>query len=708
MAKSDPKHPIFYHRVIFPSVLFIFLFLLTLPVISFSQWTWQNPLPQGNNLDGVQFVDSNTAFAVGNSGTIIKTTDKGVTWTEQNSDAYQDLSGVYFVNPQVGYVVGTDNSVNYGYIFKTTNGGSSWTQLPVVFGDQANCVWFTGENTGYVGTWAHLYKTTDRGENWQILTGFQCYCTCLSLFFTDSLTGYVTIPGQIYKTTDAGNSWTLSYNDPTGPAIISLYFTSSQNGFATGADGNRGTIYKTTDAGLTWNRIIVPSALQSVFFATPQTGIVLGTPFQYRTTDGGNSWQPQTPPINNFLISGSFADSLSGLIVGHGGTTAITNDGGATWNVISSSVTSNGLSSLFFVSSNLGFASGDSGTIIKTTNGGNLWQKCSTGTLNPLSDLWFTSSDVGYTCGSKGTILKTTNSGSSWYSIYSSSSSDTFVSVKFPSQNVGYVLSPSKLLKTTDAGNSWGVKASTGFYNVSMYFTTNDTGYISGLYGQIMMTPDGGNTLISLNTGVTTCIPAIYFSTKTTGFAVGYHFILKTEDRGNTWQTKYDGSIWPHYSNCINFSDSLHGFIMNDDSLFLTNDGGDIWQGISLANYSELYSFTSVWFTDSVTGYIAGSNGIILNTTNGGIITGVNQNLSQDKMINVYPNPNNGRFFIELPTKEPVNIQIYDMCGRIIYQSKFMVDQSRNEINLLGATSGIYFVKMVSSQKTWSQKIVIF
>jgi hypothetical protein len=120
MAKSDPKHPIFYHRVIFPSVLFIFLFLLTLPVISFSQWTWQNPLPQGNNLDGVQFVDSNTAFAVGNSGTIIKTTDKGVTWTQLNSGAYQDLSGVYFVNPQVGYVVGTDNNVNYGYIFKTT------------------------------------------------------------------------------------------------------------------------------------------------------------------------------------------------------------------------------------------------------------------------------------------------------------------------------------------------------------------------------------------------------------------------------------------------------------------------------------------------------------------------------------------------------------------------------------------------------------
>jgi len=42
------------------------------------QWVWQNPLPQGNTLQDFSLVDTNTGFAVGARGTILKTTD-GVT-----------------------------------------------------------------------------------------------------------------------------------------------------------------------------------------------------------------------------------------------------------------------------------------------------------------------------------------------------------------------------------------------------------------------------------------------------------------------------------------------------------------------------------------------------------------------------------------------------------------------------------------------------
>ena len=45
-------------------------------------WSWQNPLPQGNWLHGVDFVDVNTGTAVGDGGTILRTTDGGDTWTE--------------------------------------------------------------------------------------------------------------------------------------------------------------------------------------------------------------------------------------------------------------------------------------------------------------------------------------------------------------------------------------------------------------------------------------------------------------------------------------------------------------------------------------------------------------------------------------------------------------------------------------------------
>jgi len=53
--------------------------------IAFAQWKWQNPLPQGNYLSCVKFVDANTGYAVGSGGTILKTTNGRVKWISQTS-----------------------------------------------------------------------------------------------------------------------------------------------------------------------------------------------------------------------------------------------------------------------------------------------------------------------------------------------------------------------------------------------------------------------------------------------------------------------------------------------------------------------------------------------------------------------------------------------------------------------------------------------
>jgi len=48
-------------------------------------WFWQNPLPPGNTLQGVSFSDANNGTAVGNYGTIVRTTDGGNSWIVQKS-----------------------------------------------------------------------------------------------------------------------------------------------------------------------------------------------------------------------------------------------------------------------------------------------------------------------------------------------------------------------------------------------------------------------------------------------------------------------------------------------------------------------------------------------------------------------------------------------------------------------------------------------
>src|SRR5437763_13675335 len=63
-----------------------------------TQWHWQNPLPQGNNLRGASFVDANTGTVVGEYGTIVRTTDGGNSWTIAGNGTTQHSWTVSFTN----------------------------------------------------------------------------------------------------------------------------------------------------------------------------------------------------------------------------------------------------------------------------------------------------------------------------------------------------------------------------------------------------------------------------------------------------------------------------------------------------------------------------------------------------------------------------------------------------------------------------------
>ena len=110
------------------SVYKIYFFLLALfinPGFGFSQWTWLNPLPQGNSLMAIQFVNSTTGYATGDGGTVLKTTDAGSTWNRLNTEVLFDLKGLFFLNADTGWVVGVNVPAANGIIMKTTDGGIS-------------------------------------------------------------------------------------------------------------------------------------------------------------------------------------------------------------------------------------------------------------------------------------------------------------------------------------------------------------------------------------------------------------------------------------------------------------------------------------------------------------------------------------------------------------------------------------------------------
>lgn len=91
-------------------------------------------------------------------------------------------------------------------------------------------------------------------------------------------------------------------------------------------------------------------------------------------------------------------------------------------------------------------------------------------------------------------------------------------------------------------------------------------------------------------------------------------------------------------------------------------------------------------------------------------------------LITIYPNPNKGIFILKIETEQisDFTIEIFDIIGRLIYQSKITIPQSeikgsktqlkikqhKEEIDISSHSKGIYFVKVISGDEVFVDKIV--
>ena len=296
-------------------------------------------------LYAVSFTDAITGTVVGSGGTILRTTDGGTTWTPQRSGTTEHLRKVSFTDASRGTVVGHN-----GTILRTTDGGTTWTQQSSGTTIGLTGVSFTDANNGFVvgsfgGT---ILRTTDGGATWTSLstgTVSQAVWNLTDIHFTDANTG--TLVGSFYdalrseqfglilRTTDGGASWTSrTVGDCTG--LIGVFFVDTDAGFALSTEDE---IYHTTDGGLNWTEqstvYVIP---KGVFFADADNGFVVGgvdpPPYEgriMRTTDGGETWNPQQSGTTNFLLGVCFTDANTGTAVGGFGTIFRTTTGGTTW-----------------------------------------------------------------------------------------------------------------------------------------------------------------------------------------------------------------------------------------------------------------------------------------------------------------------------------------------------------------------------------------
>jgi photosystem II stability/assembly factor-like uncharacterized protein len=227
-------------------------------------------------------------------------------WSAQSSGALAKLYGVFFVDRDRGWVVGSG-----GALLTTEDGGAKWRRQALPerqSGETLNDVWFFNPDRGLLlgeyglvnrkgeVNWserAFLLTSKDRGANWEA--------------------------GALQRSPIGSQSGdTLKNGRPSpDPILLRMSFANDQAGWAVGESGS---IQRTIDGGATWTPQESPTRklLYDVAaiddghaWAVGAGGTVL------RTVDGGRNWDEQPPGVIQALRAVHFADSKRGRSEGN-------------------------------------------------------------------------------------------------------------------------------------------------------------------------------------------------------------------------------------------------------------------------------------------------------------------------------------------------------------------------------------------------------
>jgi photosystem II stability/assembly factor-like uncharacterized protein len=286
-------------------------------------------------------------------------------WSIQPSPATQTLHGIAYSSPDIWVAVG-----DAGTILRSSDGGINWSVISSPVTDALQGVALRGNLGLAVGISGRIVRSTDSGLNWieiQRPTTRNLYSVSISSSMIVA-TGH---EGTILVSPDNGLTWT-SHTAGTASALLGV---SAFGSTAIGV-GGAGAVVMSINGGSAWGLTVIGSQLtffNSVSLVNSSTGWLVGsTPggnVIAKSTNSGFVWNAETDPVTDQLFGVSFASIDTGTAVGGNGAIIHTTNGGNTW-ISQTSPTTQILNGVSFVNPNFGIAVGSLGIILRTTSGG--------------------------------------------------------------------------------------------------------------------------------------------------------------------------------------------------------------------------------------------------------------------------------------------------------------------------------------------------
>jgi photosystem II stability/assembly factor-like uncharacterized protein len=386
---------------------------------------------------------------------------------------------------------------------------------------------------------------------------------------------------------------------------------------------------------------------------------------------GQLTWQTQSAPVNENLISVCFSDTAHGWIATDNGTVLYTGNAGKDWET-RVQIENFMPTKLWFSNTQLGWISGkftnraDTAFILRTVNGGSDWEIIFDGAGITLNDLFFINDTMGWTVGWERSgddpislILYTVNGGDSWIMPQGPRIMNELYSVHFRDINYGQACGQDGIFFTTNNGgrnelSGWAMNIAIPSYGKDLYdiFNGGDNyGCAVGEGGFVLFTKDKWANNLDYNTASGDTLLAV------TGLKDGTGF----------WAAGKNGYV-------AGVQYSFLGLGVFEEDHITSCDLNDI---ITVSDHH-------IW--------AVGDNGTIM--FRGMNPTGMHDNVIQ-KHFYVFPNPAKDNIRISSMSDDNVNdISLFSADGKSVQLKQYPGTSTEKVLDVSGLSEGFYLLKV--------------
>lgn len=517
-----------------------------------------------------------------------------------------------------------------GRVLRTLDGGSTWASSPVGTAS-LRAVTQQGLTVFIAGDGGLVWRSTDNGGSFASTAlpgGMRLHGVAAP---SSSNAVVVGDGGAIFRSTDGGGNW-AAVTSGTGNNLRAVAFSSASDGWAVGQNG---TVLHTTDGGGSWSPVAVGigANLRAVAAAGSRVWIVGERGAALRSDNGGSSFSIVNLGLDarSDVRGVALAGAAEVWVAGGGGFVRRSDDDGATWTFVRHEMHSP-ISGLalggargFAVASSArtplaGLRTAGSWSLPSGATVSRSWQSVrSTGSSIRGSTIVYNpwQPDVIYTLMGS-TLWRSPDAGETWNvlaTVPNVSRANSFVVSAKDTNIMVAAIVPStgsrQLIRSTDGGNSWNtvLTATFGEYGLPLEISPDkpDTLLFGGDSSPLRRSIDGGATWS--NFGSTSfrspcdiiLVPGsdtyVYVGDGITGSGIGELWQSQNGGTSFTMRQQVSGSEVPGMSASRLRPNAAFATTWGSVGARWTSDNGVTWPLIAALNPPNL-SYSSSWGTD--------------------------------------------------------------------------------------------------------------